>query len=621
MVAAFGFVGSNFASHPTSTSLHSSATKNECQTTSTPMQLISAEKRTEIEKMVRERSEARWHGDYKRADQLRDVIDQICVTIPLNELLQKSIERESDFLEYKVVTADLPRSQGGGSTWELQLVNNPLFSNEKTQDNVLQLAHAVLGMVVSASNRGVDVDEFELNALVSRVEARLQSLKKLKAMSTLFPGTGVAGELHGRKAADAAFWLSLAGVNNAHDNFNIYDELAEISTDELLRFGSKNSCRPKDVLHIVERFGMAGAVGSNIRHLYSVAADCLEGKMMNNIIDTSQDGDDSSIDYIHIINSLRGSSFGLHSDRSLLGLWRFSIRQRKQRVFFENAAKHFDGRFRVDTASQSIGDRNLEQYEWEKLFNDPTRPLVVDVGCGMGVSLVGLASGTAAEATTEEEIQIDWNECNFIGVDLSRLAIRFAKGVSKRWKLDHLRFIVDPAEKCIERLKSYPGPVKLAMIQFPTPYRYTEIDEDSESSVVKGYNAQLPEDSEAGCFMVTEKLLCLIQEILSRGEESGMLLVQSNCEDVAVRMKSIAETRAGFDSVEFANSRASLDAVTQRAQRWVANGGNRAIGTSFSSLPLLPKRGRTETEVACSLDDKPVHRCLFIPRSQQNKIQ
>lgn len=194
MVAAFGFVGSNFASHPTSTSLHSSATKNECQTTSTPMQLISAEKRTEIEKMVRERSEARWHGDYKRADQLRDVIDQICVTIPSNELLQKSIERESDFLEYKVVTADLPRSQGGGSTWELQLVNNPLFSNEKTQDNVLQLAHAVLGMVVSASNRGVDVDEFELNALVSRVEARLQSLKKLKAMSTLFPGTGVAGE-------------------------------------------------------------------------------------------------------------------------------------------------------------------------------------------------------------------------------------------------------------------------------------------------------------------------------------------------------------------------------------------------------------------------------------------
>ena len=62
------------------------------------------------------------------------------------------------------------------------------------------------------------------------------------------------------------------------------------------------------------------------------------------------------------------------------------------------------------------------------------------------------------------------------------------------------------------------------------------------------------------------------------------------------------------------NSVTSLEAVTQRAQRWVANGGERAIGKSFSSLPLLPMSGRTETEVACSLDHKPVHRCLFVPR-------
>eukprot|EP00985_Skeletonema_marinoi_P017364 scaffold9474_cov114-Skeletonema_marinoi.AAC.18 len=591
----------------TYTSLH--LFENEVVTT-TPMQLLSTEKRNEIETLVRQRSEARWDGDYERADELRDVIDQICVTISLNQL-QSAIDLEND-LEYKIVTTDLPRSQGGGSTWELQPINNPLFNNANSEDNVLQLAHAALGMVVSTSERGVDVNEEDLDRLVSRIEARLQTLQQRKAMGTFFPGTAAAGELHGRKAADAAFWLSLAGVN-ARDNF-IYDELAQVAGEELLRFGSNKSCRAKDVLHIVERFAMAGVTGSSVHQLYNVAADCLEVKMMNNTSDSVDDSDDDSIDYNNIIKSLRGDvTFGLHSDRSLLGLWRFSTRQRKQRVFFENAAKHFDGRYgKEETTLHSINDDKSDKYEWSKLFKDPTRPLVVDVGSGMGVSLLGLATA-ASEATHEEEIQIDWNECNFIGVDLSRLGIRFVRGVSKRWELDNLKFVVDPAEECIERLSSYPGPIKLAMIQFPTPYRYTEDREDIEASVAQGYNAQLPEDSESGCFMVTEKLLHLIQEVLSR-KEDGKLLVQSNCEDVAVRMKNIAENRAGFKSVEFTNSVTSLDAVTQRAQRWVANGGDRAIGKSFSSLPLLPMVGRTETEVACSLDGKPVHRCLFVPR-------
>lgn len=595
------------------TSLHLSAANDECQTTlSTPMQLLSVEKRNEIDNMVRERSEARWDGDYKRADELRDEIDQICVTIRLDQFQSIYLDSDLDDLEYKVVTTDLPRSQGGGSTWELQPINNPLFNNAKSEDNVLQLAHAALGMVVSASERGIDVNEQDLDKLVSRVEARLQSLKKRKAVSTFFPGTAAAGELHGRKAADAAFWLCLAGVN-PRDNF-IYDELAQVASEELLRFGSKNSCRSKDILHIVERFAMAGCVGSSVHQLHSVAADCLQIKMMNNTTDSIQDGDDGSIDYNKIIKSLRDSSFGLHSERSLLGLWRFSTRQRKQRVFFENAARHFDGRFgKESTMLHSIDDDKSDPYEWRALFKDPPRPLVVDVGSGMGVSLLGLAGGKDAGTTGDEEIQLDWNKCNFVGVDLSRLAIRFAKGVSNRWELSNLRFIVGQAEECIERLSTYPGPVKLAMIQFPTPYRYTNSREDEEASVAQGYNSQLPEDSEAGCFMVTEKLLRLIQEVLSR-DENGMLLVQSNCEDVAVRMKNIAETKAGFESVEFKNSVISLDAVTQRAQRWVENGGDRAIGKSFSSLPLLPMSGRTETEVACLLDEKPVHRCLFVPR-------
>ena len=227
---ALGFVSYTECSRRKKTSLFSQTFSDE--EVSTPLQLLSAEKRDEIETLVRQRSEARWDGNYALADELRDVIDQICVTISLNQL-QSAVDLEND-LEYKVVTTDLPRSQGGGSTWELQPINNPLFNNAEKDDNVLQLAHAALGMVVSASERGVDVNEEDLDRLVSRIEIRLQTLKKRKALGTFFPGTAAAGELHGRKAADAAFWLSLAGVN-VRDNF-IYDELAQVAREELLRF-------------------------------------------------------------------------------------------------------------------------------------------------------------------------------------------------------------------------------------------------------------------------------------------------------------------------------------------------------------------------------------------------
>ena len=79
---------------------------------------------------------------------------------------------------------------------------------------------------------------------------------------------------------------------------------------------------------------------------------------------------------------------------------------------------------------------------------------------------------------------------------------------------------------------------------------------------------------------------------------------------VAVHMKNVAEA-AGFLSVVSSQPVTSLNSVTQRAKNWVATGGERAIGESWSAEPLLPLGGRTETEVACLLDGKPVHRCLL----------
>ncbi len=537
------------------------------------------------------------------------------------------------------MVTDIPRTDGGGSYWELVPIQNyqlvDIIDPNKNKDNVLQLAHAALGMAVSSSERGVDVDKAALHNLVRRAIDRLQTLKQLKTLSALLPGASAAltaKELHGRKAADAVLWFALAGYytgcsqeDNSGD-MELYSDLVDIATEELQRFGMNSSCRAKDVLHIVERVAMAGIVGTSSKRLFRVAADCLTVKMMhgsikdygihdqasenaNMDVDTLVNADekDESIDYKSIIQSLKDFSFGLHSDRSLLGLWRFSTRQRKQRTFFKNAARHFDGKYEFPIADTTVN--SVEQYDWWTMFKDPSRPLVVDVGCGMGVSLLGLAS--ALHFDDQDKMDIDWSECNFVGVDLSSLAIGYANGVCSRWGLENvLTFIVDSAENCLAKLyETYPGTVSLIMLQFPTPYRFPNIANiDSEGVNCVGFNTQLPEGSKSVDFMVTEKLLAKIHDILSK--HKGRLLIQSNCEDVAVHMQN-ASTKKGFHSITFTHYVKSLACVTQRAHRWTEIGGERAIGGVWSSQPLLPVVGRTETEVACIIDGKPVHRCLL----------
>jgi len=555
---------------------------------------------------------------------LRDIIDNTQLTIPLSRILDSikdngfsdsTFQDEDVDLEYKVMLTDIPRSDGGESMWELEPIHNHLIDDiSQDEDNVLQLAHVALGMVVLASEKGNDVDEDILNELISRAEDRLQILKERKVLSPFLSGAAAAvGELHGRKAADAILWFALAGV----DSSALYNNLVDIATAELQRFGMNSSCRAKDVLHIVERIAMAGIQGESSQRLYRVAADCLEVKLERS---GSQESDDATnIHYEVIIQSLRDDSFGLHSDRSLLGLWRFSTRQRKQRSFFQNAARHYDGKFKNSDSVPTVDGGMSKQYDWSDMFDYPSRPLVVDIGCGMGVSVLGLATLDQRSTSAGLDIQIDRNECNFIGVDLSSLAIRYAQGVRFRWGLGNLNFVVDSAEECLDRIReSYPGEVKLAMVQFPTPYRFESIATDdsgnaedltSPSVARRGFNSQLPEGALSDDFMVTERLLSKIHDVLS--VHSGQLLVQSNCEDVAVHVRNVATTKVGFEGIPFSDSVTSLEAVTQRAQKWVDIGGERATGKHFSSTLLLPEGGRTETEVACILDGKPVHRCLL----------
>lgn len=408
-------------------------------------------------------------------------------------------------------------------------------------------------------------------------------------------------ELGGRKAADAAFWFALAGVTDT----SLIESLADICAKELERFGSRHSCRSKDIWHVLHRLAASG-IRSNPA-LQQAAVTALARK----------DNELHSLNPSDLLN--------LHSDHCLVMIWRFSTRQRKQRAFLQSALQHWQRHNSESISSSCVLHDNkatqLSKTNWPELYKDPTRPLVIDIGCGMGVSLLGLAQCDHEPSSSLG----DWSEYNYAGVDLSGLAIGYARGLSYRWGLhDRLQFFLDDAESFMRRVvNSYPGPVKFCFLQFPTPYRLqlSDVDDNNERfppASERIGNSQLPLDVTSG-FMVTKHLLRLIHIALRNGDanETGNLLIQSNCEDVAVWMRRMA-FEVGFQYVQSHSESELLSSkvrirIPKRTLDWIAMGGERAEGEGWGTRTILPRIGQTETDIACMLNGTPVHRCLLIP--------
>jgi hypothetical protein len=646
-----------------------------------PRRVLATESMETIQQLVEERKQARWLGDYPLADQLKEQL--LALELPEGVVLS---------------LFDVPRSMGGGSVWKLHYRfsnnnnNNNINVTQKTspeqeQDskpNVLHLAHAALGLAVSASNqsRGTSQSEkqkqLQIQSLVQQAKLALLQWKTVHDLimqasvqqgdtshkpkddpSSIHPqghfpyhgddsggnhGTSsihhstfgwyvVETTLRGRIAADAVYWFALAGV--ADDN--LFDLLAQVCIKELRRFGSKPTCRAKDICQIMDRFAAAGlrptpSSSSSLTaiQLETVARECLHTK--------------KDEDYSHLWT--HDSLLDLHSDRCLLMQWKFSSGLKKQQSFLQPAQKHWKTRPCLDKSPRSIETVDLptrvvenpqtaikrgnSSVPWNDRFQDPTRPLVIDIGCGMGISLLGLVSrnhvaiqnsnfrdrGTIGRdsRTSLPNNLIPHHECNFLGIDLSGLGIGYAQGITDRWGLtDRLQWEVDSAETVLEQvLESYPGPVILAMIQFPTPYRI--------NTTINGGNSQLPKSALEG-FMVSPNLLELIQQVLSkpcpdRNHAPGKLVLQSNCEDVALWMMDTATRKCGFRALTMEHPvEKALDSVDapQRTLTWIEMGGARAVGRTWSAVPILPRIGSTETEVACRLNRTPIHRCLLTP--------
>lgn len=400
-------------------------------------------------------------------------------------------------------------------------------------------------------------------------------------------------DLRGTTSSDACFNFSLAGITNSSQG--LFQTLCCIGIQELARTGHRASFKTKHILHMVEKFAASDIQGQCALNLYHIAGECLAEKQYKDA---------------QLIEDLKNGYFGLHSSRPLLWLWRFSSRQKKL----------------TEYRSKSSDNTSIN---WDEIFRDTNRPLVIDIGSGMGTSLLNLSTLTHGQndATIDKSCgslqqQMNWSDFNYAGADVNQLFVNFANGVISRdttyQRMGRVHFFSLTAKDFLVSVQSYPGKIAIAMINFPSPYR---LDVSGEG------NAQLP-TRQSNNFMVTDEVLLLVDQLLTKSnsnkqENNGFFIFQTKSEDVAVYIKHRCLSLTSLDSIISINPVKDIEHQYRSSKRpkrvdeWLTASPNtkRAEGNMYSSTPVLPKAGRPETEVQCKYDNIFVHRLIF----QQNR--
>jgi tRNA G46 methylase TrmB len=293
-------------------------------------------------------------------------------------------------------------------------------------------------------------------------------------------------------------------------------------------------------------------------------------------------------------------TFWLHSSNgaSLKCLWEYSAKKKKVRDV---------------GVTLTPGTRRVKDIvDWQSTIStdilNSNLPLVLDVGCGYGVSLLGLAK---SNYFTRE-----YGICNYIGVDLSSIAITYANSIAVKWNMhDTCQFHIAPVEGFFQYIHQlYKGPIVCILIQYPTPYKLSLSQKTTTTTTQqsKQSNSQLPTEEEG--FMVTNKLLSISLELLAI---HGILYLQSNVEDVAVSMKIKIESNDVYKANEFeylnsedlSSTQPPMSTVmTQRQRLWAERGGRLAEGPGWLSSSPFGLSARTETEAAYMIDKKPIYR-------------
>eukprot|EP01039_Chlorochromonas_danica_P005270 gene5270-5805_t len=257
--------------------------------------------------------------------------------------------------------------------------------------------------------------------------------------------TQLSEEMQGRKYADAAFSLALAGVT---DN-ELFELLANSTMIELTRFGIRQSCKPFLIFQIMEKLAIAGIRRNH--PVFKLGADLvLQKNAISNIsIDKNLLGEDSQQEEVIKERWL------LTSRRPLLWLWRKSSKYDKSGLQMEQETSS-------DISDKTTTDIHTATFTMTQQFVNRQLPLVVDLGCGYGTMSLALTI-----------MQGDQKRFNCLGVDMSHRSLCYPRGIASRWNLtDHCCFVRMNVDDAIEQLHdSYPGPVALALINFPTPFK------------------------------------------------------------------------------------------------------------------------------------------------------
>jgi len=118
-------------------------------------------------------------------------------------------------------------------------------------------------------------------------------------------------------------------------------------------------------------------------------------------------------------------------------------------------------------------------------FGNPLQGLAVDVGCGFGGYVLGMA---VAEVPALGDV-------NWLGVDTLPQASVRANSIARRWGIEsRTQFLLADALATMQWVESsYAGPLKLVCIQFPTPFQSSG---DCDSDGTNGRKPETPPGSQ-----------------------------------------------------------------------------------------------------------------------------
>lgn len=219
-----------------------------------------------------------------------------------------------------------------------------------------------------------------------------------------------------------------------------------------------------------------------------------------------------------------------------------------------------------------------EPLPWDLVYDDPSLPLIVDVGAGYGRFLLALAN--------KEQFS------NCLGLEIREPAINRANTWAKHLQMDRrVKFVKANATVSFQHmLSSYPGPIELVTVQFPDPH------------FKKRHRKRR---------IIQPRLVTAIKELLSPG---ARVLIQSDVLEVAEDMREqferggdafrLAPQHSKKDCVFYASTSDTID--VEGEDKW------ESIWAAGGWLLDNPLPVPTEREIHVTGQGLPVYRLLLL---------